>query len=204
MAKKPKQPPAKTDGLPPDEAALFEEALKGTKRLERKLATPEELGLSKKRAIQIERPDETGAKPRAAQAPLRSPVTKRTELPELETGATPGVDKRTAQRLKRGKMPIDGRIDLHGMTQDQAHGALNRFLASSQSRGRRCVIVITGKGYKSKTDEGPYREQVGVLKQAVPRWLNEEPNRARVLSFTQALQQDGGTGALYVYLKRLK
>ena len=124
-------------------------------------------------------------------------LPRREKLPALEIGETPGIDKRTAKRLKRGQVPIDARIDLHGMTRDQAHKALQNFIASSQNAGRRCALVITGKGY------GP-AGGIGVLKQAVPRWLNEQPNRSRILSFTHARPQDGGTGALYVYLKRLK
>lgn len=195
MAKKPK-----TKTVSPDDAALFEQAVGNTKRLEQRHATPEDLGTIKDLPVVME--PEGNAPRRKSSAP--SGPTRKTELPALETGATPGIDKRTAQRLKRGKMVIDGRLDLHGMTQDQAHGALERFLSTSQLRGRRCVIVITGKGYKARDEGGSFREQTGVLKQAVPRWLNEQPNRSRVLSFTQALQQDGGSGALYVYIKRLK
>lgn len=119
------------------------------------------------------------------------------KLPPLEMGAAPGLDKRMAQKLKRGKVEIDGRIDLHGMTQDRAYRALGDFLATSQSLGRRCVLVITGKGLNPETG-------AGVLKTATPRWLNEQPNRGRVLSFAQAQPQHGGGGALYVYLRRPK
>jgi len=115
-------------------------------------------------------------------------------LPDIRHGEAPGVDKRSAQRLKRGRMEIEGRLDLHGLRQDEAHRALEAFIAGAHSAGKRCVLVITGKG--------PVSQGGGVLRTNVPRWLNEAPNRGRILSFTHATPQDGGTGALYVLLKR--
>jgi len=116
-------------------------------------------------------------------------------LPELSHGAQTGLDKSNAKNLKKGKHAIEGRMDLHGMTQDQAHRALNSFMEGSYGAGKRCVLVITGKGLKPDGS-------VGVLRLAVPRWLNEEPNRSRVLAFSYATPKDGGEGALYVMLKR--
>ena len=98
------------------------------------------------------------------------------------------------QRFKRGQLPVEGWLDLHGMTQNEAHGALGAFLARQFAMGRRCVIVVTGKGVS--------KEGGGVLRNAVPRWLNEAPNREKVLAFEYARQRDGGAGALYVLLKR--
>jgi len=97
--------------------------------------------------------------------------------------------------MKRGKMDIGGRIDLHGHSQEQAHRALNAFIAGSFTAGRRCVLVITGKGARS--DAGS-----GVLRRAVPHWLNASPNREKVLAFSYAAPRDGGEGALYVLMKR--
>ncbi len=79
-------------------------------------------------------------------------------------------------------------------TQVQAHAALDAFVAGRQQRGLRCVLVITGKGRVSR--EG------GVLRAEVPRWLDQSPNRARVLAITHAQPKHGGAGALYVLLKR--
>ena len=86
-------------------------------------------------------------------------------------------------------------MDLHGMTQDQAHRALNAFIDASSHAGRRCVLVITGKG-------GRGDGSVGVLREQVPRWLNQAPLRPLVLAFSYATPKDGGEGALYVLLKR--
>ena len=115
-------------------------------------------------------------------------------LPEINHEHAPGLDKRSARRLKRGLRKIEARLDLHGFRQEEAHRALTSFIAGSYKAGKRCVLVITGKGQVS--------EGGGVLRTNVPRWLNQAPNRMRILSFTHATPADGGTGALYVLLKR--
>ncbi len=125
-----------------------------------------------------------------AQSPRSRPA-----LPELSLASQPGLDKSTAKKLKKGQQQIEARIDLHGMTQVEAHRALDSFIEGSFRAMRRCVLVITGKGWKA---DGT----VGIIRTAVPRWLNEQPNRSRVLAFTQATPKDGGEGALYVMLKR--
>lgn len=113
-------------------------------------------------------------------------------LPHLKHGTSPGVDRNTAERLRRGEMIIDASIDLHGRTQDEAHLALRRFLLSSADQGKRCVLVITGKGSMGN----------GVLRSQVPRWLNDAGLRSLILSFSYAQPKHGGEGALYVLLKR--
>ncbi len=132
---------------------------------------------------------------RSAPLPMARPVpaAKKTEAP-LVHGSRDGLDRRKAERLRRGKLPIEATLDLHGLRQAEAHRRLERFLAESQAAGKRCVIVVTGKGV--------HKDQGGVLRAAVPRWLNEPPNRARVLSFDYAQQKHGGTGALYILLRR--
>lgn len=112
----------------------------------------------------------------------------------LAHGRAAGVDRRSAQRLTRGQLPVEAALDLHGHTQDQAHAALERFLSEVQARGLRCVLVITGKGTT--------KEAGGVLRAQVPRWLNEPANRARILAFDYAQPKDGGLGALYVLIRR--
>ena len=146
---------------------------------------------------------------RSPNAGLRvAPVPKKSDQPALAHGDSAGLDKRSAQRLKRGKVPIEGRLDLHGHRQDEAHRALNGFITGAASAGKRCVLVITGKGLRIDNTEGrggspgEDNRQIGILREMVPRWLNEEPNRSRILSFNHATPSDGGTGALYVLLKR--
>ncbi|MBM3564742.1 MAG: hypothetical protein FJX42_01345 [Alphaproteobacteria bacterium] len=115
----------------------------------------------------------------------------------LRTGAVADMDRRTAARFKKGEMPIEEALDLHGMTQESAHAALGPFLARSRAAGRRCVLVITGKGTRGG-------ESAGVLRANVPRWLNEPGPRAHILAFAHAHARHGGEGALYVLLKRLR
>lgn len=111
------------------------------------------------------------------------------------------MDKKTFGKMKRGKMLPEGKIDLHGMTLDQAHPALTRFILRSHAEGRRLVLVITGKG-KSKRDDGPIPVRLGVLKHQVPQWLSMSPLSSAVLQVAEAHLRHGGTGAYYVYLKR--
>ena len=120
--------------------------------------------------------------------------SQKTKAPTLKHGDTAGLDRRTGQRFKRGQLPVEARLDLHGMTQTEAHRALSAFISSQHTADRRCVIVVTGKGVGKAGG--------GVLRKAVPRWLNEAPNREKVLAFEYARRKDGGAGALYVLLKR--
>ncbi len=114
--------------------------------------------------------------------------------PKLQVDDTAGVDKRTADRLKRGRLGIDARIDLHGMTRHAAQDALLGFIDRAHARAQRCVLVITGKGSRGG--------EAGVLRSEVPRWLNLPHVRKKVVAVTQAQQRDGGSGAYYVLLRR--
>ncbi|WP_445680414.1 Smr/MutS family protein [Radicibacter daui] len=137
-------------------------------------------------------PPETPAAPSAGSAPAR-PVEPAAHLPrKLGRGGVPGLDRRTGERLRRGRMEISGRIDLHGMSQEKAHLALMGFVVHHWRVGSRCVLVITGKGPRGE----------GILRSAVPRWLADAPLKDKVLSFSDAQPADGGSGALYVLLKR--
>ena len=116
-------------------------------------------------------------------------------------------DRKSAKRLRGGQLEIGGRIDLHGMRQDEAHGALRRFLLAAQARGERWVLVITGKGAPRRDGAGGEeaefaRPEPGVLRRNVPRWLGEPELRAIVVSHTEAAIHHGGTGALYVQLRK--
>lgn len=111
------------------------------------------------------------------------------------------MDRKSFTRLKRGKLSPEARIDLHGMTLDQAHGALTGFLMRAHSNGKRLVLVITGKGDRfDPHDPAPRRR--GVLKQQVPMWLRLAPLSHVVLQVSEAHIRHGGTGAYYVYLRR--
>ncbi|MEL6120064.1 MAG: Smr/MutS family protein [Pseudomonadota bacterium] len=113
------------------------------------------------------------------------------------------MDKKAYDRLKRGKLKPQGRIDLHGMTMDQAQPALIAFIMSSYAKDRRLVLVITGKGQgKDREDVGPIPERPGILRRNVPHWLQTPPMAQVVLQVTEAHGRHGGGGAYYVYLRR--
>ena len=113
------------------------------------------------------------------------------------------IDRKTRQRLASGKLAIDDRIDLHGMTQGRAHTALRGFLASAQARGCKMVLVITGKGKPLDIHHHQdLHHERGVLKRVVPKWLRLAEFRDLVLSVEDAHIAHGGEGALYVRLRR--
>ena len=127
-------------------------------------------------------------------------------LPGIATSSpkpTLQMDKKAYDRLKRGKLKPQGRIDLHGMTMDQAQPALIAFIMSSYAKDRRLVLVITGKGQgKDREDVGPIPERPGILRRNVPHWLQTPPMSQVVLQVTKAHGRHGGGGAYYVYLRR--
>ena len=112
------------------------------------------------------------------------------------------IERRLKRELPRGRAEIDGALDLHGMTQAEAHQALRGFLRHSQARGARLVIVVTGKGGASDED-GRTPGERGVLRRLAPQWLREPDLRSVVLGFEEAGRAHGGAGALYVRLRRL-
>lgn len=135
------------------------------------------------------------AQPRAATVQSPKSATQRLAQEQVR------MDKKAHTRLKRGKLAPEARIDLHGMTLDQAHPALIRFILTSYTRGLRLVLVITGKGRPADPyDPMPMRR--GVLKQQVPMWLTMAPVAQVVLQISESHIRHGGAGAYYVYLRR--
>lgn len=128
--------------------------------------------------------------------PPRAPAAASPALPPKAVSPPPlaPLDRRTRQKIARGRQEIDGRIDLHGLTQAQAHAALLRFLRGAQAKGGKVVLVITGKG-------APSGER-GVLRRQVPLWLALPDFRDCVVGFDAAAIGHGGDGALYVRLRK--
>ena len=111
------------------------------------------------------------------------------------------MDRKTYGRMRQGKSAPEARIDLHGMTVDVAHSALRAFLLRCHADRKRLVLVITGKG-RSDDLMGMSDGGRGVLRRQVPHWLELPPLRQIVLQTATAHQKHGGSGALYVYLRR--
>lgn len=116
--------------------------------------------------------------------------------PPSRPGVTPlvDIDHRTRVKIKRGRLDVDAKLDLHGMRQDEAQRALTAFLRRAQANGAKVAIVVTGKGLS--------REEGGVLRRAVPMWLQSPHLRDVVVGFGEAARHHGGEGALYVRIRR--
>ena len=144
-----------------------------------------------------------GEPPRpAAAARQKEPATstpRKTVARPLAPGVVDGLDRRQADRFRRGQLAIENRLDLHGFTRREAHAELQAFLVRSQEQRHRVVLLITGKGQRA-----PLEERTGILRRLVPEWLNEPSMRRRIVALAPARPQHGGDGAYYLYLKKLR
>ena len=134
---------------------------------------------------------EPAGPPQAGPAPSAPVAAAARTKPQA---VAPTLDRPTLDKLSKGRLPIEGRVDLHGMTQEQAYSLLYTFLSRAHAGGIRYVLVITGKGSSSGGD--------GVLRRAVPAWLSTPAFRMLVSSHDHAARNHGGSGALYVRLRR--
>ena len=171
--------------LSDEEIALWTEVARSVKR---------------RRGASLPTPSKSPAAPSAASAPARP---ARLESKPAKIGPPPlaPLERRLRRALARGRVAIDGALDLHGLTQAEAHQALRGFLRHSQAQGARLVIVVTGKGGPGD-DAGPWAQERGVLRRLAPHWLREPDLRAIVLGFEEAGRAHGGSGALYVRIRR--
>jgi DNA-nicking Smr family endonuclease len=155
-------------------------------------------GASLPSARKIEPAATEAAPPVDAPAGNRAGPARRNAPPPLAP-----LERRLKKQLARGRSAIDQSIDLHGMNQAQAHQALRGFLVYAQSRGDRLVLVVTGKGAPKASALEPHDfDEPGVLRRLVPHWLHAADMRAIVLGFEEAGRAHGGSGALYVRLRR--
>jgi DNA-nicking Smr family endonuclease len=126
--------------------------------------------------------------------PPPAPLKKEPAIPALA-----GVERRLKLRLAQGKAGVDAVLDLHGMHQHTAFGALRHFLNTAQRDGAKLVLIITGKGERPAADSF---ESGGVLRRSVPHWLSAPELRSMVIGFEEATRSHGGSGALYVRVRR--
>ena len=179
--------PTRPEDLDPEERSAFREAVADVQPLDSNRAVPE----------------------RPAPAPVASSRQQEAEQARLdlasgaadpepaETGeevfwCRDGLQRRVKRRLRTGQIPVEAAIDLHGLRVEEAREALGAFLHAAIGRGSRCVRVVHGKGLRSPGGEG-------VLRHKVQRWL---ARREEVLAFASCTLVDGGTGAVYVLLKK--
>jgi len=176
---------------PPEDDALFEEAMEGVRRID-----------------PVHRPPEPVFRPTASISDREREVLR--ELDELVMGEgelalqdpddliearVPGLDPRVLRRLAAGEFTVQADLDLHGTDAATARGLVESFIVSAHARALRCVRIIHGRGRGSPGG-------VPVLKGQLPRWLARGPARLLVLGYTSATPRDGGAGATYVLLRR--
>lgn len=145
--------------------------------------------------------------PPAHKAPRRGPPVKPFLPPyqaPLPSAKAPdkAVEPSVRRKVIRGRIDIDGTIDLHGMTQNEAREALHRFVQARFARGDRTILVITGKGLKTDNDYVAAMSERGVLRTMLPVWLSEPSLAPLVSGWSVAARGHGGEGAWYVRLRR--
>ncbi|CAA7620874.1 Smr/MutS family protein [Magnetospirillum sp. SS-4] len=183
----PRQPRRRT--VTPDEIQIWRAVIRDANPLPGRTVPPEPDSVPPET---VPSPPPPPGPPPARPSATPHPPRPRAAQTELSHGHAPGLDRRSADRMKRGEMTIEASLDLHGHGQDIAHAELIAFIQRNWAAGRRCVLVVTGKGIKG----------AGILKGQVPRWLNQSPLRERILGFSHARPHHGGDGALYVLLRR--
>ena len=183
--------PAKAE----DDTQLWQRAMENTTRL----SPPRRRSV----AIEEETPRDTKTSSPLPRKTAARPVRANGQAPALQMpGALGKVDKHVVRRIKRGAQGIEARLDLHGMTQAEAHENLRLFIRDTAARGCRAVLVITGKGGRASSAAGFRDLPPGVLRHAVPHWLAAPDLSPLVAGFSPALPQHGGAGALYIQLRR--
>lgn len=192
QGKKNNPPPKSSKKLTPldpaaiDPSGLWQDVTKDLKPLkpkpEKETASPPALKISPKRA-----------ESRAVLCPLP------------QQSGRHGLDRRSKERLKKGEIPIEARLDLHGLTRAAAHSQLVRFLKECYASSLRCVLVITGKGRSSQQKDETIPSQTpsrGVLHQSLDLWLENPELSGIILGTAAARPQHGGDGAVYILLRR--
>jgi DNA-nicking Smr family endonuclease len=171
-----------------EDRELWEQVKKSAKPLKYRRAAAEEIEAFE----DFITPKKIG-KPAKVAVPEAKPAAK--SPPSLST-----FDRRTKSRVARGHIEIGARIDLHGMTLERAHRRLEKFLYDAQDNGVGLALVITGKGRGKNLSDG----ETGALRREVPMWLAAPRLRTLVIGYEEAAPAHGGSGALYVRIRRLR
>ncbi|MBR1904208.1 MAG: Smr/MutS family protein [Alphaproteobacteria bacterium] len=120
-------------------------------------------------------------------------------LEDMEFG---GIDRATLRKFKKEEFAVEAVLDLHGLTEDAAFVKVDEFIPRCFAQGKRCVVIVTGKGYHQAEDD--IFAVRGVLRHQVPQWLNLPRLRAMIMIYKHPSERMGGKGALYILLKRKK
>lgn len=177
----------KLNNIPqPKDGSIWEENIKGIKKLKQPEIPP---GAEAPLIIEEVRQSVNYAEAYSGSA-----------LGSLNIGEFDNIDRRTADKFRKGEFKIERRLDLHGLTEKEAFDAVDSFIRNAYLQSLRCVLIITGKGLSRET--GDWYDKKGILKECVPAWLNTPELRPLILAASYARPEDGGTGALYVLLRR--
>ena len=171
-------------GLLPEDRALWDRV----KKTITPLKAEQDSGAAVPDPVAVSAPISPG-RPKSFTRPVRSTVSESPKPPPLAK-----LDRRARSRVARGRIEIDARIDLHGMTLERARTRLRSFLMQAQARELSLVLVITGKGLSGR----------GALRHEVPHWLSQPEARSLVIGFEEAAAPHGGAGALYVRIRRAR
>jgi len=148
--------------------------------------------------------DHVSKPPKGMRSNNYSPSQPNVHIPRSNCQTQNNLDRKTLSKLQKGKMDIEGKIDLHNKNQDQAYHVLKGFVTRSFAQNKRCLLVVTGKGANTKADDffTSTRDGVGILKTRLPEWVSVPPLNDMVLRCEPAHKSHGGGGAFYLYLKR--
>jgi DNA-nicking Smr family endonuclease len=182
---------ARVQPPPPSEEDLFQEEMRGVQRLDPSDQLPPRV---RRRAV-VPRDEEA-----EVMAQLADLVSGRASFDfggsdEHIEGIGQGLDRRLLKKLRQGFFAVQAHLDLHGKTRAEAHELVDAFIATSRTHGRRCVLIVHGRGRNSK-------DQIPVLKESLKVWLARGRIARSVLAFCSARPSDGGYGAVYVLLRR--
>ncbi len=190
--KAPPEKAAQPKSEPRDEDALFLQAMENVEKI------PDRTSAPKNKPPEWNKIDEEAE----AQRMLVQLVNGRlpfdiSDSDEFVEGGVQGLDRQVIKKLRAGEFSVQDRLDLHGMSRNEARDAVERFITDRRARGLRCVLLIHGRGIHSK-------DQVPVLKDALRAWLERGRGRigGAVLAFSSARPCDGGLGAMYVLLRK--
>jgi DNA-nicking Smr family endonuclease len=195
----PKKPPPAADKPPPDKTTdedLFADEMHGVAPL-----TPDPRGrLGAPAPSGSPRPSRRAEDDAEAYAQLADLVEGAgafdiSATDEYFEGIAPGIDRRLLRQLKHGDYALQGHLDLHGLTAEEARGEVERFVDKARNEGKRCVLIIHGRGHHSK-------EGIAILRDRLKVWLTRGRIAKSVLAFATARPADGGAGAVYVLLRK--
>ena len=184
--------PLDSIGRHDDDKMLWEKVTQSVRRMDPQPAfqTSKQRGVPKTGPLKTSRNDRSQSVQTGQVKTKISPV--KTMPADFRLNETSGIDRTSARRMRRGQVPIEDTLDLHGLSQEKAQKEVKAFIGTAVQKNFRYVLIITGKG----------RDGHGILREKVPEWLKDAPLCYHLNAISYAQPKDGGKGALYIRLKR--